>query len=243
MNAEKLGGESRPRRRRALKLGSLVFIAAVLLVAIRESKAVMFTAVWDQPSTEFQEPDEVYARELLEAVRGANGILCGALDRSFDTGYWAHSLSNVIETDFADQRSADIARWVGKRKFAETVLPVARTGMASSDACVRRISARIAGNTKVTGLHQRLSNELSSSDTRTRTAAIFALGFGDSPESIPILRENLNGTDRNVRIAAIWALGSIGDPAINTTLVSLLERDSDPVVRSAAAWALGRIND
>jgi hypothetical protein len=243
MNAEKLGGESRPRRRRVLKLGIVIFVAAVLLVAIRESKAVMSTVLWDKPSTEFQEPDEVYARELLEAVRGANGILCGAIDRSFDTGYWAHSLSNVIETDFADQRSSDIARWIGKRKFADTVLPVARTGMSSPDACVRRIAARIAGNAKVTGLHQRLSNELASTDPRTRSAAIFALGFGDSAESIPALRENLNATDRNIRVAAIWALGSIGDPTINTTLVSLLERDADPVVRSAAAWALGRIND
>ena len=243
MNAEKLGGESRPRRRRALKLGILIFVAAVLLVAIRESNARMFTALWDEPSTTFQEPDEVYARELLSSVRGANGVLCGAVDRSFDTGYWAHSLSSVIESDFADQRSADIARWVGKRKFSESVLSVVRPALADPDACVRRIAARVAGGTKVTGLHNRLSNELASSDTRTRTAAIFALGFGDSVESIPALRENLNASDRNVRVAAIWALGTIGDASINTTLVSVLERDADPVVRSAAAWAIGRIND
>jgi hypothetical protein len=243
MNAEQLGGKSRPRRRRALKLGMLMFVAAVLLVAIRESKAVIFTALWDEPATKFEDPDSVYARELLEAVRGTNGILCGAMDRSFDTGYWSHSLTSVIETDFADQRSADVARWVGKRRFDVSVLPIARTALTSTDACVRRIGARIAGNTNVEQLHERLSSELGSSDTHTRTAAIFAIGFADKAAAIPVLRDRLNDSDRNVRVAAIWALGSIGDPSISNTLIGLLEKDSDPVVRSAAAWAIGRIND
>jgi hypothetical protein len=243
MNAEKLGGASRPRRRRVLKLGILIFVAAVLLVAIRESKAVMFTALWDEPTSEFAEADTVYARELLDAVRGANGVLCGAMDRTFDTGYWSHSLTNVIETDFADQRSADIARWVGKRRYDVSVLSLARTALGNPDACVRRIAARIAGHVQVDRLHERLSAELSSTDMRTRTAAIFALGFADKAEAVPALRTQIQGSDRNVRVAAIWALGSIGDESSNETLVSLLERDSDPVVRSAAAWALGRIND
>src|SRR5687768_5337955 len=115
MNHENTGGASRPRRRRALKLGALIFIGAVLLVAIRESDAVVFTSLWDEPAVQqLAQPDSVYARQLLEAVRGANGILCGAIDRSFDTGYWSHSLTSVIETDFADQRSADVARWIGR---------------------------------------------------------------------------------------------------------------------------------
>jgi hypothetical protein len=243
MNAEKLGGESRPSRRRALKLGAMIVVAAAMLVAIRESSAVMSTVLWEKPATTFQDPDDVYARELLEAVRGANGILCGAIDRSFDTGYWSHSLTSIIETDFTDQRSADVARWIGKRKFGEAVLPVARAGMSSPDACVRRIAARIAGNVKTPRLHERLSAELGSSEARVRSAAIFALGFGDNVESIPVLRDHLQATDRNIRVATIWALGSIGDASVTPTLVSLLERDSDAVVRSAAAWALGRIND
>jgi hypothetical protein len=243
MNSEKLGGESRPRRRRALKLGVLVFIAAILLIAIRESKALVLTNLWDEPSQQLPEPDSAYARQLIESVRGANGILCSAVDRAFDTGYWSHSLTGVIENDFADQRSADVSRWIGKRRFHESTFAIARPALADSDACVRRIGARIAGNTIGTSLHERLRAELTAADPRTRTAAIFALGFADKPDAIPAIRERLNDNDRNVRVAAIWALGSIGDSSINDTLVALLERDSDPVVRSAAAWALGRIHD
>lgn len=243
MNHETLGGASRPRRRRALNIGVLIVTLAVLTVAIRESKALVMVNLWDEPEVQFQEPDSIYARQLIEAVRGANGVLCGAVDRAFDTGYWSHSLTSIIETDFADQQSADVSRWIGKRRFHESVFPIARTALTSEDACVRRMGARMAGNTVVTGLHDRLRTELSSTNPRTRSAALFALGFADKEEAIPAIRERLEDGDRNVRVAAIWALGSIGDSSINETMVRVLERDADPVVRSAAAWAIGRIND
>jgi hypothetical protein len=243
MNHEKLGGESRPRRRRVLKYGALSLAALILLVAIRETDALVFIDRWDEPQQQLSQPDTTYARQLLEAVRGANGILCGAVDRAFDTGYWSHSLTSVIETDFADQQSADVARWIGRRRFHAAVFDQARAALASEDACVRRIGARIAGNTVTTGLSDRLREELSSPNARTRTAALFALGFADRAEAIPTIRQRLDDSDRNVRVAAIWALGSIGDESISDTMVQLLERDADPVVRSAAAWALGRIND
>jgi HEAT repeat protein len=243
MNNETLGGESRPRRRRALKFGALILTAAVLIVGIRESDALVFTDIWDEPSEQLPQSDTLYARQLLEAVRGANGILCSAVDRVFDTGYWSHSLTGVIETDFADQLSADVSRWVGKRRYPTEVLPIARAALVSEDACVRRIGARIAGHIQVDDLHERLRAELASPNARTRAAALFALGFADKAAAIPTIRERIEDSDRNVRVAAIWALGSIGDDSSNDTLVRLLERDGDPVVRSAAAWALGRIND
>jgi hypothetical protein len=243
MNNETLGGASRPRRRRALKFGALILTAAVLIVGIRESDALVFTTIWDEPSEQLPQSDTMYARQLLEAVRGANGVLCGAVDRAFDTGYWSHSLTSVIETDFADQQSADVSRWMGKRKYPEDVFPIARAALLSEDACVRRIGARVAGHILVEDLHQRLRAELTSANARTRSAALFALGFADKAAAIPAIRERIDDSDRNVRVAAIWALGSIGDDSSNDTLMRLLERDADPVVRSAAAWALGRIND
>ncbi|HEY0670878.1 MAG TPA: HEAT repeat domain-containing protein [Longimicrobiales bacterium] len=243
MNEALLGGASRPRRRRALQAAGLIFIAGVLLVAIRESKALVSVDLWDEPSQQFTRADTVYARQLLSAVAGANGVLCGAVDRSFDTGYSSHSLTSIIETDFADQQSADVSRWLGRRRYHASVLPLARAALSSPDACVRRIGARLAGNTDVTRLHERLQSELNAAQPSTRSAALFALGFADDAAAIPPIRERLQDSDRNVRVAAIWALGSIGDAEANSTLISLLERDGDAVVRSAAAWALGRIND
>ena len=243
MNAETLGGASRPRRRRVLKLGALIFIAGILLVAIRETDALVSVDLWNEPVQQMPQPDSLYARQLLESVRGANGVLCGAIDRTFDTGYWSHSLSNVVESDFADQQSTDVARWVGRRRFDASVAVVAQPALRAEDACVRRIAARVLGKAEIRNLHERLRPELSAGDARVRTAAIFAIGFAEQREAIPLLRERLADGDRQVRIASIWALASIGDNGISETFVSLLERDADPIVRSAAAWALGRLND
>jgi hypothetical protein len=244
MNAEKMGGASRPRRRRGLKLGALIFIGTVLLVAIRESDAEMFTNIFDEAPQQLTQPDSIYARHLLDAVRGANGVLCSAVDRSFDTGYWHHALGGVIETDFADQRSVEVSQWIGNRKFDDTVLPIGRGALSSADACERRIGARILGNLRNRErLFEQLRGELSASDAHTRTATLFALGFSDNHAAIPAIRERLSDSDRNVRVAAIWALANVGDVSMSSTMVSLLERDSDPVVRSAAAWALGRLHN
>lgn len=246
MNPELKGGASRPRRRRVFSLGVLVFLAAILLVSIEDSAAGVFSTIFDEEVAggQLADPDSAYARQLIEAVRGANGVLCGALDRSFDTGYGGHSLTSIIESDFADPNSIEISRWVNKREYDETVLPVIRRGLSSSDACVRRIAARVAGKIKGKArLHERLSSELGSSNPATRTAAVFALGFADHKAAIPVVRDRLVDSDRDVRVAAIWALGTIGDPNMSDPLVGLLERDSDPAVRRAAAWALGRLHD
>jgi hypothetical protein len=244
MNAENMGGASRPRRRRALEISSLVFIGAVLLFSIRESDAELMTNMFDDQQPRSSQPDSIYARHLLDAVRGANGVLCGAIDRSFDTGYWGNSLGSIMETDFSDQRSTDIGQWIGHRKFDPTIYPIARAALNSTDACERRIAARLLGNLRNRDrLHEQLRDALSSNDARLQTAALFALGFADSHQAIPAIRERLSDNNRDVRVAAIWALANIGDRSISETLVSLLERDGDAVVRGAAAWALGRLND
>ena len=243
MNHQPKGGASRPGRRRALKLGALIFISAVLLVAIRDSHAGMFNNIFEPDARSLAEPDSVYARELLAAVRGANGVLCSAVDHSFQTGGWSTGLTSIIETDFADQRSADVTRWIGKRHYDVSVLAVARRALGDDDACVRRVGARIAGGVATEDLHERLRGELASAQPGTRAAAAFALGFADNRTALPALQQRLTDSDRNVRVAAIWALGTIGDAASSATMAALLERDPDPVVRSAAAWALGRIHD
>ncbi len=242
MSDTKLGGASRPRRRRALLLGSLIFVGSVLLLVFRESAALV-TADWAEPAAQLDQPDSVYARELLQAVTSANGVLCKGVDRLFDTGYSSHGLSGLADTDFADARSSDIARWISIRRFDVSVLPVARNGMHSNDACVRRIAARIAGSAHTDRLHDALQSELNAAQPATRAAALFALGFGRDTAALSQVNARLQDNNQQVRVAAIWALGRIGDDASNSTLIELLEKDKDAVIRGAAAWALGRIND
>lgn len=242
MSKEKLGGASRPRRRRVLLLSSLIFVGTVLLLVFRESAALVIGDIWDEPAAQLDQPDSMYARELLQAVTGANGILCTAADRLFDTGFSSYGLSGIINTDFADARSSEIVQWTSGRGFDVSVLPVARNGMRSSDACVRRIAARIAGRSRSDRLHDVLQSELNAAQPATRAAALFALGFARDTAALPQINARLQDSDQLVRVAAIWAMGRIGADASNSTLINLLENDKDAVIRSAAAWALGRIN-
>ena len=243
MSMEKLGGASRPRRRRALLPASVIFVGGILLFLIRDSAALVTADFTHEPRATLDQPDLVYARELLQAVAGANGILCTSVDRLFDTGYATYGLAGIVDADFADARSNEIAQWTGIRRFDVSVLPVARNGMHSNDACVRRIAARIAGRARAERLHEALQSELNATQPATRAAAVFALGFAEDAAALPQLNARLQDSSQQVRVAAVWAMGRIGNEASNNTLVRLLENDKDAIMRSAAAWALGRIND
>lgn len=233
-------GASRPGRRRARNFG-LFAIGLALLATLRHGIAGSEDRSWDVAATGFDRSDVEIATQLLREVRGANDIVCAAIDRAFNSGYWGESIVQSIDPSLTAGAS-ETARWIGKRHIAsETLTPIA-AALNGDDACSRRIAARIAGNLDVRRLDRGLQAELTSERASTRHAAVLALGYAEQDSSLDALRAMLGDSDRSVRLAALWAIGRLEKPETQPLFINLLDRDPDPDVRRIAAWALGQLD-
>jgi len=241
MTQNKSAGESRRSRRLALNFVALLTVGLAVLLTIGRGRASDDHGSWNVGEQNFTRPDDVVAAHLLQSVNGANAVLCAAVERAFNTGSWGSSVSPLAD-EAADPDAAETARWIGRDKIDRVALDVARRGLASADACTRRVAAHILGNINVTRLDNELDAELKSSDASVRAAAVAALGYAGEETALARLQGFLRDSDRSVRLAAIWALGRVGDPAVNDVLINLLQKDADAEARRLAAWALGQIH-
>lgn len=241
MTNEKSAGASRRSRRLALNSVALLTIGVALLITIGRSDADNDVDSWSEMDQEFTRTDAEIAAHLLQSIAGVNDVVCAAVDRAFNSGYWGESLMVTPDATLSKE-AAETARWIGKRKIDRAALGTVRPGLASPDACTRRIAARIAGHVTVSRLDEELSSELDASAAATRIAAVLALGYAEQSASLPRLRSLLNDPDHAVRLAAIWALGSIENRDALSALTPLLN-DRDSSIRLHAVWALGRIED
>jgi hypothetical protein len=242
MTNGKNAGASRRSRRLVLHTTGLVAIGFAVLLACGRSDANEENGSWNVGEQGFSRSDADMAAQLLQSVAGANLVLCGAVERAFNTGAWGMSVL-PISSDANAIAADETSRWIGKNRVSSDVLPIAKQALASSDACTRRIGARLAGNVDVMRLEDELSAELGSNNPATRAAAVQALGYGHHPTSVGRLRSMLNDADRDVRLAVIWSFGRLEDDAVTSTLISLLQRDPDGEIRRMAAWSIGQIAD
>jgi hypothetical protein len=235
-------GASRPGRRLVLHTAGFVTVGFAVLLACGRSDANGEHGSWNVGEQRFTRSDAEMATQLLQSVAGANLVLCGAVERAFNTGTWGLSVL-PIASDANAIAADETSRWIGKNRMSREVLPIAKQGLASNDTCMRRIAARLAGNVDVMRLEDELSAELGSSSPTIRAAAVQALGYGHHPTSIGRLRSMLNDADRDVRLAVIWSFGRLEDDASTNTLIRLLQSDPDGEVRRMAAWSIGQIAD
>lgn len=241
MTNDKRAGASRPGRRLALQ-SAFMITAALVLATIARGIAGGDSKGWRVDDATFQRPDAEIAAHLLQSVNGVNDVVCAAMDRAFNGGYWNSPL--VLSVDASVSAEADeTARWIGKNRIDRAALPVVRTALSSTDACTRRVASRIAGDIDTKQLHDELRAELQSSNAATRLAAVMALGYAEQDSSLPVLRNLLEDSDRNVRLAALWAIGRLENEQNAPMLIKLLETNADAEVRRIAAWALGQLDD
>ena len=210
MTNETRAGASRPSRRLVLNTFALVTVAAALMLTIgRGSAASDDTSLGGgAPASDFERSDAENATLLLQAVSGANAILCAGIDRAFSSGYWGGS--SMIFDDLMSEGDAETVRWLGKRRLDRDVLPIAKRAMTSADECTRRIGARLAGNVRIDRLDEALQEELGSATPLTRITALIALGYAEQPASLPRFVNLLErDADPQVRRIAAWALGQL----------------------------------
>jgi hypothetical protein len=241
MTNEKSAGPSRRSRRLVLNLVAALTIFVALLITIGRGDADNDVDSWSAADQEFTRTDAEIANHLLQSIAGANDVVCAAVGRAFNSGYWGESILVTPDATLSKE-AAETARWIGKRRIDRDALETVRDGLASPDACTRRIAARIAGHVAVSRLDEALRNELDAAAASTRIAAVIALGYAEQPTSLPRLRTLLDDPEHAVRLAAVWALGSLENRDALPALTPLLnERDSG--IRLHAVWALGRIED
>jgi hypothetical protein len=215
---------------------------ALVLVTIARGIAGGDSKGWSVDDAAFERSDAEIAAHLLQSVNGANEVLCAAVDRAFNGGYWNNSL--VLSVDATVSPEADeTARWIGKNKIDRAALTVVRNALSSLDACTRRVASRIAGAIDTKQLHDELRAELQSSSVPTRLAAVMALGHAEQDSSLPVLRNLLDDQDRGIRLAALWAIGALENEQNAPMLIKLLESNPDADIRRIAAWALGQLDD
>lgn len=184
--------------------------------------------------------DSTLATRLVEAVRGADPVVCGLAARALDQGWWNRGM-RVEPAVSDDPVSREVVDWaLDPRDAVGAVAPLA-AALADPDPCVRRLAARILGRTRSPDAVTALRRALGSADAGEREMAAIGLGFAEDGAALPGLVEALRDPEPGVRIAAAWALGEIESPDAIPPLAEALARDTEAGVREAAAWALGEI--
>jgi len=188
--------------------------------------------------------DSTRVRQLLQAARGTNAMMCDLAARIVDgrSGWWgSDGLFGIAAS--ADSGARDVASWVHEREVDATAVPVLRDGLADADACVRRLSAPLLGRIRHPSAAQARLAALAATDDNLREMGALALGFSDDSTALAPLTERLRRDSApRVRATAAWALGEIERPESAQPLIDAL-KDADALVRLSAARALGEIED
>jgi len=184
--------------------------------------------------------DSTRVRQLLDAARGANALMCDLTTGAVDGRFGWSSDDNF--TGGADSISRAVTRWVHEHEVDASALPTLRAGLADADACVRRLAAPLLGRIKTPAAYQAMTSALSSNEASVREMGALALGYLEDPRSISQLADRLKDDAPRVRATAAWALGEIERPESVTPLIDAL-KDQDAMVRRSAAHALGEVED
>jgi hypothetical protein len=187
-------------------------------------------------SAQMAEPDSLFAVRFLAGVRGASPLACDMIVRSLGSGWGWWRLNRDPD---AVRDHQDVLRWATQRSSDPSVIPPLRAGLEDSDACVRRVSARLLGRTRHPAAVEALLDALASPSVITRQLAAVGLGYAEDGSAVDPLLRALRDDAASVRAAAAWALGEIEDGRAVAPLARLLRGDPDPGVRRAAALALG----
>ena len=183
---------------------------------------------------------------LLQAVRGADPLLCEMAVRNVDMhGWWSRGgPGSMLEVDSS---AAALIAWIQTTHNDPNVVTRLRAALRDQDKCVRRVAGSFLGRIEHPSAAQTLIAALDDPSAETRQVAALGLGLGDEDEykaptdAIGPLTRRLRDDSPAVRRSAAWALGALEARSAMLSLIETMQRDQDPRVRQAAAWAIGRV--
>jgi hypothetical protein len=186
--------------------------------------------------------DTTSVSRLLNAVRGANALVCEMAVRSADQrGSWS-SWGSEGSVLVVDSTSAALLDWVHHSHNDPALVSPLRTALRDDDGCVRRVAASLLSNVRHASATDALRDALEDTKAGTREVAALGLGMAHVEPANEALEHHLADNASAVRRAAAWALGELEMKKSIPALIHVLARDPDAGVRQAAAWAIGNIH-
>ena len=182
---------------RSIRIG--LILPATLLALCTDSNAGAGVPHARRPPAD----EAAWAREVLDASRGATRILCGlaarAVEATYGFGPWTPPAA------VADSSAA--LHWALTWARSDDAIPVLLNGLNESDPCVRAVAARLIARARSATAAAGLVRALTSQAAGTRAAAAVALGLGEVSSAANPLIDHLGDADAEVRAASAWALG------------------------------------
>ena len=213
----------------------------VLGLALTVSAGTLRTdarAVW--PDVE-QRPgaDSARVATLLNALARTDPVVCDLIGDQLGNFWWSGHGGMGRFADAPDVQGAKDS--LAGRITHPRALALLEATLGTENACVRRVAAKLLGNSAVSAAE--LGRLLDDPSPRIRESAAYAAGIGggERREMRAALERRLTDS-AGVAAMAAWALGEIQDPASARALQGAVQSAS-PRVRLAGAWALGQFED
>ena len=135
--------------------------------------------------------EAAWAREVLDASRGATRILCGlatrALEARYGMGPWTPPAALVD--------SSGAMAWAQGDRRGAAAIPVLLNGLNETDGCVRAVASRLIAQATSQTAMDGLVRALAAPMGGTRAAAAVALGLGDHTMAVDPLIDRLGDED------------------------------------------------